>query len=221
MNRSSPLGPERGPSSSKTHRHQVHEPHLCSVTKEEGEVWVSSQYCLPDHWTEDQSCVTSCCVVGRALCSTNKTYILSMNTFTPGACLARAHDFQHSPVWFPSTVLLWEIKLTLDGAKLFIPPIFQDGIFKTWLFSLTGTKRKGSAPVSPACSWELIYQCNAFFLVANALAYSPWVILRNYALQMNEWILLSKCINDWGGNNLHTLCNSKRNSNIILIHLEV
>lgn len=75
-------------------------------------------------FNRDQSCITSCCVVGRALCSTNKTYILSMNTFTPGACLARAHDFQHSPVWFPSTVLLWEIKLTLDGAKLFIPTHF-------------------------------------------------------------------------------------------------
>lgn len=37
MNQNAPLELRKGPSSSKTDRHQVHEPNLCSVTKEEGE----------------------------------------------------------------------------------------------------------------------------------------------------------------------------------------
>lgn len=37
MNQNSPLGLKKGPSPSKTDRHQVREPNLCSVTKEEGE----------------------------------------------------------------------------------------------------------------------------------------------------------------------------------------
>ena len=74
--------------------------------------------------------------MGRALYSTNKTYILSMNSFAPGLCLAGAHDLQHSPVWFPSTVHLWEKIFTENGTKLCVPPVFQDRIFKTPLLGL-------------------------------------------------------------------------------------